>query len=540
MQIELVVQNADIRTMRAERPRAEALAVAGGRIVALGSNADMLALAGPETRRLNAGGRMVLPGLQDAHIHLLNGGTDMVSGPVLYDATSVEALQAALRGFAKANPNGPVMGMGWQAGIFTDENLGRAVLDAAIPDRPCMLYDSSFHNAVINTAAMRAVALTTGQPDPPNGHFVLDAQGTPTGMLHEAATGWVRNRLPPTSHETHMKGLAMGQAHANRHGITGVLDAMIVDDNARAYAEAAANGTLTLRVAGTALVRPEDTAQTALERLSALRASHRDPLFTVHSGKFFFDGVLENRTAAMLEPYADSPGGNAPLMFEPAKIAALFKALDAARFQIHVHAIGDYAVRAALDGIESARRANGNWPALHQIAHIQMLHGSDLPRFRALGVMANMQPLWAMYDPVVPDLWMDMVGEARLPMVYALRDLLDAGAPLCLSSDFPVSTLNPFEIMQTAVTRAASAQARPFQPHQAITIAEALAGYTTAAAAACWRSHETGAIFPGAHADLIVIDRDISTCDPFEIGGTKVLATLLAGVEVYRDTQFDG
>lgn len=540
MQIDLVVHNADIHTMRADRPRAEALAVAAGRIVALGSSADMLALSGPQTRQLNAGGRMVLPGLQDAHIHLLNGGTDMISGPVLYDAASLEDLQRELRAFAKAQPNGPIMGMGWQAGTFTNENLTRHVLDAAIPDRVCMLYDSSFHNACINTAAQHAVGLNAGQPDPVNGHFVLDANGVPTGMLNEEATTWVRDRLPPTSHQTFMAGLTTGQAHANKHGITGVLDAMVVEHNNRAYAEAEANGSLTLRVAGTALVRPHDTAETAVERLSDLRSSNRGALFKVHSGKFFLDGVLENRTAAMLEPYADRLGGNAPLMFEPAKIAELFTALDAARFQIHVHAIGDFAVRAALDGIAHARHTNGPWPALHQIAHIQMVHRDDLSRFRDLGVMANMQTLWAMYDPVVPDLWMEMVGTERLPMVYALRDMLDAGAPMCLSSDFPVSTLNPFEIMQIAVTRAAVPDARPFVPHQAITIAEALAGYTTAAAAACWRGHETGALFAGAYADLIIIDRNITTCPPFEIGATKVLATLLAGVEIYRDIGFDG
>jgi predicted amidohydrolase YtcJ len=260
-------------------------------------------------------------------------------------------------------------------------------------------------------------------------------------------------------------------------------------------------------------------------------------MFRVHSAKFFLDGVVENRTAAMIAPYSDATGGTAALMFAPARINEMFTALDADRFQIHVHAIGDLAVRAALDGMEAARRANGTWPSLHQIAHVQFIDPADLPRFCALGVMANVQPLWAQAEPALTDIALPMVGPERGRWIYAFRSLLAAGAPIALSSDWGVSTLNPFQIIETAVTRrapGAPATDAPFLLGERITRAEALAGYTTAAAAAAWRSADTGTLSPGKHADLIVLDRDILICPENAIGDTQVLMTLVGGAIVHQ------
>lgn len=530
---DLILLNARIRTMDPTRPWAEALAVAGGRITALGTTEAMQALAGPETLVIDAGGRLVLPGFQDAHVHLLDGGTDLVASAQLYDAADIAGLQAALAAHAARTALPLVQGAGWQAGTFGDANLTAAVLDAAVPDRPCLAYDSSFHNACLNSTALAMAGITRDTPDPPNGHIVRDVAGDPTGMLHEDAIPWARDRLPAFPDSLFTDGARAGQTHANRHGITGVLDPRIVDYNAAAYGTLAAQGALTLRVAGAALVTPDDTAETALARLSALRAAHPGPDFHVQSAKFFFDGVLENQTAAMLAPYADT-GGNAPVMFTPDQTQSLFTALDAARFQIHVHVIGDAAARAALDGIEHAARENGRWPARHQLAHLQTLHEADIPRLAALGATANVQPLWARHDPVVPDLWMDTLGPARLPLTYAFRRMLDAGADWCLSSDWPVTTLNPFEIIETAVTRQPPGGTRPpFFPAERLTVAEAVEGYTTRAAAACWREGFTGMLRPGFSADLIVLDRDIFTEPPDQIGETQVLLTLFKGRAVH-------
>jgi predicted amidohydrolase YtcJ len=538
---DLIVIDAAIRTMDPARPRAEALAVAADRIVALGTTAAIRALAGPQTRVVNAGGRLVLPGFQDAHVHLLDGGIGLVAAAPLFDVTSLEGLVAALAAHAAVVPLPLVTGTGWQAGVFGDHNLTRAVLDAAVPDRPCIAYDSSFHNACLNSAALALAGIADGTPDPPNGHIVRDAAGRPTGMLHEDAILRAVERLPGLTDDTRRAGLRAGQAHANRHGITGIIDPKIEPDLAAIYGAADDEGTLTLHVAGAAYVSSADTPQSALERLEALRRRHAGPDFRVNAAKFFLDGVLENRTAAMIAPYADAAGGNAPAMFEPPAIAALFTALDAARFQIHVHVIGDGAARAALDGLAAARATNGAWPALHQLAHLQVVAAADFPRIAAVGAMANVQPLWARHDPVVPDLWMDMVGPDRLPLTYAFRRMLEAGAPLSLSSDWPVTTLNPFEIIETAVTRRApGAAAGPFQPGECLTVAEAVAGYTTGAAAACWRAGTTGRLAPGHAADLIVLDRDILAVPPAMIGGTEVLLTLFRGREVHRAAAFAG
>lgn len=532
--------NARVRTMDPTRPLAEAVLIRAGRIAAVGAAGDLRVLA-PGARVIDAGGRLCLPGFQDAHIHLLDGGVDHVASAPLWDVAGVADLCRVLAAHAATSPLPLVMGAGWQAGAFGDHNLSAAVIDSVVPDRPAILYDSSYHLAVANTAALRMAGIGADTPDPPKGHFVRDATGRPTGMLHEEATQVVRDRLPPISADTHFAGLLAAQALANRHGITGVLDPRIEPHNAAAYGRAVAEGRLTLRVAGAALVTPEDTPETALSRLTALRAAHPGPMFHVQSAKFFLDGVFENGTAACLAPCTD--GGNAEAMFDSAQIRALFTALDGARFQIHVHAIGDAATRAALDGMAAARGANGVWPALHQIAHLQLVHPDDMPRLAALGAMANIQPLWARFDPTIPDVALDLIGRDRWHLTYPFRALLDAGATACLSSDWPVTTLNPFPIIETAVTRRPQhheGDGPAFHPEHRLTVAEAVAGYTTHAAAACWRGDLTGMIRPGLSADLILLDRDIFTCAPDDIGATQVDLTLFQGCEVHRAPGFGG
>ncbi len=540
---ELILINVDIRTMDAACPRAAAIAMAAGRVLRLGTTADVVSLAGPETQVIDAGGRLVLPGFQDAHVHLMEGGTDMVTAAPLWGVTDLPGLQAAMAAHAASVRLAVVIGTGWQPGLFGDHNLTAAVIDAVVSDRPAILYDSSYHTACLNSRALALCGIGDDTPDPPNGHFVRDAQGAATGMLHEDAIHHALRFLPALGPDDFLAGAVAGQAHANRHGITGIIDPRVIDHNVVAYATLAARGGLTLRVGGAALVTAKDTVATMLDRLTALRAAHAGPDFHIHSAKFFFDGVFENRTAAMLAPYADAPGGNAPVMFAPEQVAALFTALDAARFQIHVHVIGDAAARAALDGFEAALAANGPWPGLHQLAHLQSVGPADIPRIAALGAMANIQPLWARFDPTVPDIALDMIGPVRLPQTYAFRQMLDAGAPYCLSSDFAVSTLNPFEIIETALTRQPMVRegiTPPFLPDERLTVAEAVQGYTTHAAAACWRGHFTGRLTPGFSADLIVLDRDIFAVPHDQISETQVLLTLFKGRAVHRGAGFPG
>jgi predicted amidohydrolase YtcJ len=534
-----IILNARIRTMDPTRPHAQALAIRDGRVLALGHDAEIRDLL-PGARRIDAGGRLVLPGFLDAHVHLMDGGTDLVMSAQLGAAVTVEDIIRLTAAHAAQVDGALVMGVRWEPAFFGDHNLTRDVVDRAVADRPCILWDTSFHNACINSAAIAMVGLTEETPDPLNGHFVKDSAGRLTGMLHEEAITWVRERLPQLGPADFLAGARAGQAHANRHGITGILDPYVVDRHVLAYGALAAEDALTLRVAGAASVTAHDRVEELLPRLVALRAAHGG-LFQVNSAKFFFDGVMENRTGALIEPYADAAGGNAPVMLPPDLVAALFTALDAARFQIHVHVIGDMAARAALDGFAVAMAANGRWPGLHQLAHLQVVHPEDFARMAELGVMANVQPLWAQVDPAFPDPTLDMIGPARRSGIYAFRRMIDAGAAWCLSSDFSVSTLNPFEIIETAVTRQPRGGTAPaFLPEERLTVEEALVGYTTHAAAACWRGHEAGMLRPGLSGDVIVLDRDITTCDPHDIGGTEVLLTLFRGAEVWRDQGFGG
>lgn len=540
---DLIIVNANIVTMDALTPRAEALATRGGRVIALGTTAEIGTLADGGTEIIDAGGRLVLPGFQDTHIHLQDSGQGYGQNADLSDARTVDELVDVMRKFGASHQRPWVDGVGWYTGIFTDDNLDRHVLDRAVPDRPCFILASDGHNACMNSRACDYVGLVQGIADPPNGHFVLDRDRIPTGMLHEDAIKWADARMPQPTDDDFAFGVKWAAALANRHGITGVLDASVDDRHVRVYDRLEKAGALTVRVCATARVDPSETTEGALARVSAYRAAFQSEMFTVHSAKFFLDGVLENRTGVMIDDYSDAIGGNATLMFRHEQVLELFTAFDAARFQLHVHVIGDGAARAALDGLEAAMKANGRWPSLHQVAHVQCIDPADIPRFRQLGAMMNIQPLWARHEPSVTDVALPMVGAARGKWMYAFRALIDAGAGYALSSDWGVSTLNPFEIMETAINRQPPGRPRThpvFLPEQRLTREECVKGYTTHAARAAWRDADTGSLTPGKFADIIILDRDIFTCDSYAIGDTQVMLTLLGGKAVHRSKAFGG
>ncbi|CAN5291115.1 amidohydrolase [soil metagenome] len=534
---DLIVLNGNMVTMDPLIPRAEALAVSGGRIRRLGSTPEIAALKGGKTEVIDAGGRLVLPGFQDSHLHLQDSGLEFAFNIKLDRVDGIESLQRTVRDFAASHPDYPwIIGGGWNFGMFTEETLNRHVLDEAVPDRPVFLRDSSYHSAVLNTKACEAAGLTAATPNPPNGIFVRDRAGVPTGMAYEEAMQVVRQAMPANSDAKYADGVRWAQKHCNRHGITGVLDARVDARHMRVYRMLEEAGELTLRICATALVEPEDTVEGALERLTALRRDYASGMLRVHSAKFFVDGIVENRTAAMLADYSDARGGNAPLMFGENHLRELFIAFDAARFQIHVHAIGDKGVRAALDAMEAARDINGAWPSLHHIAHVQFIDPADIPRFGELGVVANLQPLWASNDRSVTEIAAGMVGPERAKYIYANRSLIEAGAPYTLSSDWGVSTLNPFPIMGTAILRQAKHMGwdtPAYNAQESIDIFQAVRGYTVNAAAALWRDRDTGSLSAGKFADLIILDRDIFSVPPQELFDTKVLTTMLGGRVVY-------
>lgn len=540
--VDTILINADIRTMDGAHPRAEALAVRNGRIVAINGTDAIRDLAGSGTRTIDAGGRLVLPGFQDTHIHLQDSGIGFVTGADLQSAETMGQLQDLLREqAAKTQDTYWVQGLCFESGSFTAENLTRQALDEAVPDRPLYIMANDGHNAAMNSLGLRELNITSETPNPPNGEIIRDADGEPTGFLYEDAIWWALGMLPKPTDAEYQEGVRYAAAHANKHGLTGVLDAMVGERHLRVYTDLDNAGELNIRVASTCKVHPhEENVDEAVARLCDLRERFRSDKVYLHSAKFFIDGVMENGTAAMLDDFAT--GGNAPIMFDEDHLMDLLVAFDKQRFQLHLHTIGDKAVRVALDGIEAAQKANGIWPALHQLAHIQSIHPNDIPRFRELGAIANWQPLWAQPSPST-DVAADLMGPDRIRYMYAVNSVIDTGAPYAISSDWFVTTLNPFEIMQVAVTRqdpSAGADGPAFYPEERIDVETVVRGYTTNAAAGAWRGETTGSLGIGKLADLIVLDRDIFEVDPFALGETEVMLTMLEGRDVHTSEQFDG
>jgi predicted amidohydrolase YtcJ len=413
------------------------------------------------------------------------------------------------------------------------------------PDRPAFLPNRDHHGAWVNTRAMRLAGLTRSTPDPVDGRLERDASGAPTGLLHEGAMDLVAALLPPTGDEEYFRALLAGQQFLHSLGITAWQDAILGDyagarDPSSTYLRAAQDGSLTARVRG-ALWWRRDRGGEQIPELVERRAAYSHGRLCAGSVKVMQDGIAENFTAAMTQPYRDASGGrtsNRGLSFvDPAALAEHVTALDELGFQVHVHAIGDRAAREALDAFASARRTNGARGNRHHIAHVQVVHPDDRPRFAELGVAANIQPLWAQLDEQMAQYNLPFFDEAAGAWQYPFGDLLRAGAHLAAGSDWPVTSPDPLQGIHVAVNRwgygePGRAGSEPFLPEQALTVEQAFAAYTSGSA---FVNHldDTGVLVPGKLADLAVLDRDPFLHDPAEIGAATVVATYVDGVPVF-------
>jgi predicted amidohydrolase YtcJ len=419
------------------------------------------------------------------------------------------------------------------------------VLDRVVPDRPAYLTNRDGHGAWVNSRALELAGLTAATPDPADGRIERHPDGAPQGTLHEGAALLVGRLVPGPDFAEQVRGLLLAQQHLHSLGITAWQDAIVGEylgypDPLPAYLAAARDGTLTARVAG-ALWWDRARGAEQLDDLLDRRQAGQAGRFRAGMVKIMQDGVAENFTAGMIDPYLDACGcqtGNRGLSYvDPADLAEQVTRLDAAGFGVHVHAIGDRAVREALDAFAAARAANLVSPGRHHIAHLQVLHPDDIPRFAQLSVTANMQALWAAHEPQMDDLTIPFLGPERAARQYPFGALLRAGARLAAGSDWAVSSANPLEGMHVAVNRAFPAEqgepaAEPLLPGQALTLAEAMAAYT-AGSAYVNQLDETGAIAAGYLADLVVLDRDPFAAPPGEIAAATVALTYVEGEQVY-------
>jgi predicted amidohydrolase YtcJ len=548
MTADLIFRGGPVFTASTTRHRASAVAVRGDRIIAVGHDRDtwVADLTGPDTEVVDLAGRLLVPGFQDAHVHPVWGGLDLMRCNLADDVTA-DAYLSRIRAYAQAHPHAEwILGGGWAMAAFPGGTPTAAALDSVVPDRPAFLANRDGHGAWVNSAALRLAGIDRATSDPADGRIERDADGHPTGTLHEGAMTLVNRLLPETSAAELREALLLGQAYLHSLGVTAWQDAIVgaygdAGDPAQAYLGAARDGTLTGRVVG-ALWWDRGAGLEQVESLRQRREAFSYGRFQATSVKIMQDGVAENFTAAMLEPYCDGhghPTENSGISFvEPGLLQEAVTALDAEGFQLHFHAIGDRAVRECLDAVEAARRSHGVNDLRHHIAHLQVVHPEDVPRFRSLGVAANMQMLWATLEPQMVELTLPFLGEPRSSWQYPFGDLLRAGAVLVAGSDWSVSTPDPWAAIHVAVNRttppgheepgAPAEPYAPFLPEQSLDLGTALTAYTAGSA---WVNHldDTGVIREGALADLVVLDRDPYAGEPDDIGRTRVERTYVGG-----------
>jgi predicted amidohydrolase YtcJ len=542
---DLAFVNGRVYTVDAERRWAGAVAVSRGQIVAVGTDADVRELIGSRTDVVDLDGRLLLPGFQDAHVHPPSSGFEMLHCN-LSEAYDVHDYERIVSEYASAHPGEPwIVGGGWSMDLFPGGNPPKDILDRVVPDRPVYLMSRDGHSAWVNSRGFAIAGVTRDTPDPVDGWIVRDDGGEPAGTVHEGAFVLVEWHVPDPTLSDWVEGLLAAQRHLQALGITAWQDAIVGGSypTLDAYRQIAASGDLTARVVG-ALWWDRHRGIEQVDDLLVARERGRVRRFAATTVKIMQDGVIENGTAAVLEPYLDADGrptGNRGTSFVEAEdLKAGVTRLDAEGFQVHIHAIGERAVREALDAFEAARGANGPNDQRHHIAHIQVVHPDDVPRFGELDVVANAQPLWAVNEGQMLHLTIPFLGPERSGWQYPFESLVRSGAVLAMGSDWSVSSANPLWEMHVAVNRTppsayeyGGGTGEPFLPDERIDLPTAMAGFTINSAYVNHLDDLTGSIEVGKRADLAVLDRDVFEHPVDEIADASVVLTFIDGERVY-------
>jgi hypothetical protein len=516
------------------RPRAHALAVSDGLVTAFDTDAVELIDGSVEVVDL-AGGSLV-PSFRDGHIHPLWGGVDLGLAPIAA-ATSVDELLQQVGDYAAANPDREwITGGGFNHALQTDGLYDAEVLDRVVPDRPVLLMANDYHTAWCNSLALERAGITATSGDPERGQVVRRGDGTPVGTLHESAVHLVEDLAPKATQRERLDGLAAAMRYLTAAGITWAQEAALEPADVATYLTAAEHGLLPCDV-NIALRSDPARWRTQLDEFRTARESAAgNPQVGVGTVKYFADGVIESGTGALLEPYADAPHSCGLPNWDAGELAEAVAAFDAVGFQTHIHAIGDAGVRMALDAVQHAQRVNGARDRRAVIAHTQLVHPDDVPRFAALGVIANFEPLWAQLDDVMIHLTLPRLGEQRSSLHYPMRTLQQTGARLSFGSDWPVSSMRPLDGLATAVTRqtADGEPAGGWLPAERLAVETALSAYTAGVAFQGFAETRTGTLTVGRSADLCQLSADITALPPAELPDVQVLGTWRRGEEVHR------
>ncbi|MGH7513542.1 MAG: amidohydrolase [Gemmatimonadales bacterium] len=532
---DLVFRHGAVYTMDAARSWAGAVAVRGGRIVYVGADTLPPGTIGPKTEVVDLKGEMLLPAFQDAHVHLIDGGVELGDCD-LTGAESAAQVAAAVRSYASAHPTLPwIRGSGWQLPYFPDGNPRKELLDSLVPDRPAFLWAADGHSAWANSRALVLAGITRDTPDPANGRIERDPRSRePAGTVRESAAALFDRVLPVHTAAEFAEGLDRAQRLALSLGLTTIFDADVEEPELRGYADADRAGRLHLRVV--AALDASGSGDTMLARLRDWRVRYATPHVRPTAVKLYQDGVIEARTAAMLAPYLDRHGDAGQPVRDQATLDALTRALDRDGFQIHVHAIGDRAIRMTLDALERAAMANGPRDRRAGIAHLELIDPADIPRFRQLGVVANFQARWANGDEYLTKMTEPALGPARSRWLYPIASVARTGAVVAGGSDWSVSSLDPLEAIEVGITHREPGDTvtPPWNPAERVDLPTMLALYTINAAWAYHLEGETGSIEVGKLADLIVLDRNLFALPTSRIHEAKVIRTVAKGRTVFR------
>ena len=536
-----ILLNGRIYTLDSRQPWAEAVAISGGKILAVGSVKDVSSYRDSSTKVIDLGGRLVLPGFTDCHIHFMDGSLGLTQ-VILNGATTVAEIQKRVKEYAAAHPKETwITGMGWTYPTFAPSALPeKKFLDEVVSDRPVYLVAFDGHSSWANSKALAMAGIKRDTPDPPNGKIVRDNNGEATGALKESAGDLVAKFLPKPTREERLSALRLGMHEANKVGLVRVHSAGQDFEWLDLYDELRRKGDLTVRFYIAYFLDPPQLTGDAINKIEQARRTYKDEWISAGVVKTMLDGVVEAHTAAMLTPYSDDPTQIGKLFWEPAKYKQAIKELDHRGLQIFTHAIGDRAVRLSLDAYEEAEKSNQTHDARPRIEHIETISAQDIPRFGKLGVVASFQPLHAYPDDDTLKIWARNVGPERAQRAWVWRGIESTGGLLAFGSDWPVVTLNPWPGVQNAVTRQTTEGDPPegFVPRERISLEDAIKAYTLGAALAGRREKTEGSIEPGKLADLIVLSQDLFKIPPTEIVKTEVLLTFVGGKVVYQSPKW--